>query len=276
MAIHIDSASLRPVGPSLTLRLTAGRTLGIFGPCGSGKSALARVLAGLDKPARGKISLPGGAAFGSLDDLPRRATPLSLVQRGAGPNGTARAAEALTATRMWERRKEPLIKLSDSDRSACELAAVLASPLPFLVLDGHLDRLDPWTLPAVLDLLGKRLLSGSTLAFATNRPEFARRVDTLVVLCRSEIVFAGSLTELERRFPAAELEVETIRQPGVQALVAPFEVELAATPSGLRMRAKEGQALAARLLAEGYGDVKAVVLRQPEPDELLQRLLAGR
>jgi hypothetical protein len=61
---------------------------------------------------------------------------------------------------------------------------------------------------------------------------------------------------------------------GVRALVAPFEVSVRDTDDGVVMQASEGQQLAAKLLLEGYGDVKLVVLRSPTLEEALLSLFS--
>jgi ATP-binding cassette, subfamily C, bacterial PrsD len=63
----VENASAAPPGEQkivvfdVTLKLEAGRGLGIIGPTASGKSSLARLLVGVWRPVRGRVSLDGAA-----------------------------------------------------------------------------------------------------------------------------------------------------------------------------------------------------------------------
>src|ERR1043166_6779464 len=52
----------RSVFYSVNLELSSGEALALVGPNGSGKSSLLRLIAGLLRPAAGRIELAGGAA----------------------------------------------------------------------------------------------------------------------------------------------------------------------------------------------------------------------
>ncbi|MEQ1934632.1 MAG: hypothetical protein ABL962_12280, partial [Fimbriimonadaceae bacterium] len=67
--------------------------------------------------------------------------------------------------------------------------------------------------------------------------------------------------------------VETQNQSGVRALIAPFEISISETENGVILKAAEGQQLAARLLSEGYGDIKMVILKEPTVESALDELL---
>lgn len=121
--------------------------------------------------------------------------------------------------------------------------------------------------------LHKRLIHGSALLVATNRPELAPHFDHLVVLNKSQIRFVGTLEEMMREHGECEIEVETQNQPGVRALVDSFEISIRKTDSGLVMRAAEGQQIAAKLLTEGYGDVKMVIVREPSIQDVVNEVV---
>ena len=63
----VENASAAPPGEQkivvfdVTLKLEAGNGLGIIGPTASGKSSLARMLVGVWRPVRGRVSLDGAA-----------------------------------------------------------------------------------------------------------------------------------------------------------------------------------------------------------------------
>jgi ABC-type multidrug transport system ATPase subunit len=182
------------------------------------------------------------------------------------------ATEALTATRLWDVRHLPVVELSPSQAAAAELLEALLSDAEIALIDGQLDALDPWTLPGVLELLRNQRSNGRTLIVSTHRADLVRELDAVIVLRDSQVRFAGTIEDLLRAGPPHTLEVATDNQAGVRALVAPFRVSIRPLENGVRLEAPEGQELAARLLLEGYGDVKFVVLRPPTIEEALRAI----
>jgi ABC-type multidrug transport system ATPase subunit len=274
MNIKIDSVSLEATGPTLTLSLEAGRTLGIFGPSSSGKSKFLRAIVGHDRPVRGKVKLAESAALAEIRVLSRRVSPLSIAKKVAGQGGATRVAEALSATHLWEERKSPISGFSNAQMAACEMMVALASPSRVLAFDGQFESLDIWTQARVLALMGKRLREGASILLVSNSISLAGRVDSLVVLNSQRIVFAGSIQALERKFPQSEISIETTHQTGVRALVQPLSIKVEKVQGGLKAQVAEGQDLAAKLLTEGYGDVKAVIWKRPSVEDLMKSLIA--
>jgi ABC-type multidrug transport system ATPase subunit len=198
----------------------------------------------------------------------------NLARKGVGiANSAAKATDILVATRLWDVRHSAVADLTPSQTAACELIEPLASGADLIVIDGQLDRLDPWTLRVVLDYLGTLRGHGAAFVIATNRPDLIGAFDAVVVLKDLAVRFAGTVDDLVRSGPPHTLNVATENRPGVQALVAPFEVSVRETQDGVRLEAAEGQSLAARLLLEGYGDVKFVVIRPPTVEEALLSLM---
>lgn len=268
--LGLEHLSLRPDGPTLTLSVGVGQTLAILGPAGSGKSRLLRVLTGRDRPAQGTVKLHGQAALVGEENLPRRAKVQSLAKKSSA--SVSDTTEVLSATRLWDVRNLSVGELSPSQLAACDLLEPLLGDSPLVGIDGHLDLLDPWALRSVLDFIRRQTMQGRSFAVTTNRPELVREFDALIVLRDEQVCFAGSVADLLRSGPPHEIEVATENQPGVRALVSPFEVRIQTTEEGLHLEATEGQEIAARLLLQGYGDVKYVVVRRPTIEEALRAL----
>jgi hypothetical protein len=112
-----------------------------------------------------------------------------------------------------------------------------------------------------------------SLIAATNRLELGSEFDALVVLSGGSIRFAGSPAELVRKTESHEFTVSAKDHSGVRALVSPFSVSVQQVGEDLCIRAAEGQELAARLLLEGYGNVRHVVYRTPTIAEALLNLI---
>lgn len=259
-------------GRTLTARLSAGQSLAVLGRAASGKSRLLRVLAGTERPAQGRIEIEGAPALAGLGASPRRATPLMIATRAAGSNGKEAAAGALGDLGLWDVRAKALAELSPGQAAACELLIPLLAPARLMVVDGQLDRLDPWTFPSVWERIQRRLAQGAALVAATHRTDYLASFSSMVVLKAQDVRFFGSLADLLRAAKMTEIIVETDDEAGVRALVEPFEVNIRQTKHGLAMRAAEGREIAAKLLLEGYGDVKLTLVREPTPDEALRKL----
>jgi ABC-type multidrug transport system ATPase subunit len=266
--LGLEHFAIRPDGPTLTLSIAAGQSLAIVGPAGAGKSRLIQTLAGRERPAQGSVELRGRTVVAGEASHSRRAKVQGLAREFG--RTVQEATEALTATRLWDVRHLAVGELSPSQTAAAELLEALLSDAEIALIDGQLDFLDPWTLPGVLDLLRQQRLSGRTVIVGTNRADLVRELDAVIVLRESQVRFAGTIEDLLRSGPPHTLEVATDNQAGVRALVAPFRVSIKPMPDGVRLEAPEGQELAARLLLEGYGDVKYIVLRPPTIEEALR------
>jgi len=268
--LGLEHLSLRPDGPTLTLSVGLGHSLSIAGPAASGKSRLLHILAGREKPAQGSVQLRGRAVLAGESGLPRRAKIQSIARKAA--ESVQQATEVLSATRLWDYRNTSVNELSPSQEAAADLLEPFLSTEELVAIDGQLDVLDPWTLRGVLDLMRHQMTAGRTFAVVTNRPDLVSEFEALIVLREEQVRFAGSVADLLRGGPPHEIEVATENQSAVRALVAPFEVRVFPTEGGLRLEAPEGQEIASRLLREGYGDVKYIVVRRPTIDEALRAL----
>ncbi|HZX56267.1 MAG TPA: ATP-binding cassette domain-containing protein, partial [Ilumatobacteraceae bacterium] len=90
-SLHARDVSLavgtRHLLVAVSLSLDPGHRVGLVGPNGVGKSTLLRVLAGLQRPDAGTVSLaPPTATVGYLDQVPERSEELVLayVERRTG------------------------------------------------------------------------------------------------------------------------------------------------------------------------------------------------
>jgi vitamin B12/bleomycin/antimicrobial peptide transport system ATP-binding/permease protein len=164
-ALVLDSVALTDgAGRSLllpvTLKLARGEAVHMAGPSNTGKSTLARILAGLVVPTSGAVS---GAGTASILLLPQKSyLPLGTLAEavaypatGAPPNAAALAAAldvvGLTALipRLAETARWDQV-LSASDRQRLAAArAVIAKP-DILVIDDGLSALDGSSQKAVI------------------------------------------------------------------------------------------------------------------------------
>jgi len=154
---------------SISLSVTAGEVVGIAGPSGSGKSTLLHLLAGLDTPTEGTITIRDtdiaalssreqtrfrrdniGMVFQRFHLLPaltaRENVALPLVQAGvARSQRRSRASELLDAVGLADRASHRPGALSGGEQQRVAIARALAADPAVVIADeptGELDRGD--------------------------------------------------------------------------------------------------------------------------------------
>jgi ABC-2 type transport system ATP-binding protein len=271
--LGLEHLGLVADGPTLTLSIGKGQAVSVAGPAAAGKTRLLGVLAGAERPAHGTVRRYGTVAGTADVPLSRRQRVQSLTKKGGAYGGSAsKAADLLVATQLHDARQSLVSDLTPGQVAACELIGPLSSGADLIFIDGQLDRLDPWALRSTLRYIDQLRAAGVAFVVTTSRPDLITAFDALIVLKSNHVRFAGTVDDLLRVGPPHALSVETENRPGVRALVSPFEVSVQDVPGGVRLEASEGQALAARLLLEGYGDVKFVVIRPPTVEDALLSL----
>ncbi|QIS11025.1 ABC transporter ATP-binding protein [Nocardia arthritidis] len=160
------AAGRRTVLSGVSFTIRPGETIGIVGPNGTGKSTLLHVLAGVRKPALGRVLVNGQV----LHDLSgrQRARTVALVAQdeqpptdllagevvalgrtpylppwGAGSRRErAMVAEALAAVDLAGFADRPVHRLSGGERQRVLLARALIQETPVLLLDEPTNHLD--------------------------------------------------------------------------------------------------------------------------------------
>lgn len=268
----LSQFSLSATGRLLDLEVCAGDSWAVMGPSGSLAEAFLAVLEGDEDPKRGRCVLAGQTV--SAHSVGRR-TPQAVAQDYAAGDAS-RAVQALTALGLWDQRQTPIPKLEGWMSTAAELIPVLAGHEEIMLVDGQLDECDPWTLKPLLDTLLAETGQGRALVAQTSRPDIAEKLNSLLVLKEGEPIYAGRTTELLTSEGVIEVIIESDDETAVRNLIGPFEVHLKQIPGGWMISTPQGQEVAARLLREGYGSVRSVILRQPSLADLLRSLVGRR
>ena len=271
--LFFDHVSLTKKGPTLALDVPPGSTLAIMGPPGAGKTTLLDAIIGSGGVPRGDISRPEPAiSIGSIE-WSRRESPMSAARDILGKNAAQKATDVLSALGLWDVRQKPFQALGPTHQAAAMFVPAILREPNLLCSDHDLDHLDWQTLQNLWQVLIGLRQKGLILAYTTHRPDLGEWADFILILKGEQVVFSGTPDSLRRTAADTILEIATDNRPGVRAIADPFEVAIEDTADGLRMKAKEGQALAAKLLLEGYGDVKFIVQRPPTFAEAYMHLL---
>ncbi|QMV41840.1 ATP-binding cassette domain-containing protein [Cohnella cholangitidis] len=136
------------------LDIPAGQFVAIVGRSGCGKSTLLRLIAGLDRPTEGTLSVDGAEIQGIREDtrmlfqdarlLPWKRA-VSNVQVGIKSRDKEQALEALAQVGLADRANEWPGVLSGGQRQRVALARALAGSPRLLLLDEPLGALDALT-----------------------------------------------------------------------------------------------------------------------------------
>lgn len=273
VAVELIGLSLRADGRGVSATLQSGRVIALCGRAGSGKSHLLHALVGNAQPALGRIRLIGSAFFSNCASLPRKSSAQAIAKKSGGKESPDRMSEVLTLLGLWDEKQTPIDELSTSQKKAVELIPSLLSDADAILLDCSLDRLDPIVRDATFGYIKQRARTGQTWLLATHIADLVQKSDDMIVLRAGNIPFCGSVESFQTEREPVTIDVQTSNAPSVKALVEPFAIDLEERANGLRFRARKGQSLAARLLVQGYGDVRIVTVRQPRFEDLLKDVL---
>ena len=230
----------QPVLEDISFEIPAGKTLGIVGPTGSGKSTLISLLARLYDPPRGTVFLDGreihdislGRLRGTVALVPQEAFLFSASIRDNVLFGRPDAPEeellqAVADARLAKDLEqfpngidtivgERGVTLSGGQKQRATLARAIATDAPVLVLDDALSAVDSETETAILDSL-RRVRRNRTAIIVAHRVSALRDADHILVLRGGRIAEEGSHQEL------LDLDGEYARLARAQALEEEIE-----------------------------------------------------
>ena len=217
--IHLEDVHLQlqsRAGPvdilrGVNLDVAAGDAVAVLGPSGSGKSTLLMIIAGLERPSKGVVSV-GGNDIRALDEdglalfrrghvgivfqsfhlvsamtaLENVAVPLEL---GGHSDPFVRARDVLSQVGLDHRMEHYPAELSGGEQQRVAIARAFA-PRPGLILaDEPTGNLDQATGAAVIDTLfsiGEQ--AGATLLLITHDQELAARCSRIEEMADGRIV----------------------------------------------------------------------------------------
>jgi putative ABC transport system ATP-binding protein len=203
--IHLDNVSKRYDSDGkfaiqdVSLDVTAGEAVAVMGPSGSGKSTLLNLIAGLDRPTTGSVTVDGqhidalsetGLAryrrrrigmifqfFNLLDDLTVADNVLLPAQLAGVSRVSARhrVDELLDRLKISQHRQAYPARLSGGERQRVAIARALVNSPQVLLADEPTGALDSSTGEEIGGLLRELNQAGQTMIMVTHNPELAAR-----------------------------------------------------------------------------------------------------
>jgi ABC-2 type transport system ATP-binding protein len=195
----------------LSFTVGPGVAFGIAGANGSGKTALLRLIASLDRPTSGRISVHGFDTvdraravrdrIGYVPEEPMLYDGLSAEQylqfvgraRGLGKQVRQVAVDTLLqVVGLEERRWRDVSAFSPGERRRLALASALVHEPDVLLLDDPLRGLDGFARLEQIEVLRELHRLGSTMLMAATRPEDLLEVcESMAVLRDGTLVWSG-------------------------------------------------------------------------------------
>lgn len=232
----------RPVLRIPSLEVRSNRVTAILGPNGAGKTTLLRLMAGLDRPRRGEVTVGGSrpdlrqrnVAFVFQEPVFLRRSlrenlELGLRLRGSTPQAAREQAVAalrlLGIATLAERRAD---QISGGEGRRASLARAMCLRAPIMLLDEPLAGLDGKTYTQLLDDLPTLLAefrATTTVLVTHSRDEAFRMADDVVILVDGQVLATGTKHELaldpRRKEVADVLGYSVLEAGGRLVAVAP-------------------------------------------------------
>jgi putative ABC transport system ATP-binding protein len=195
----------------VSIDFAKGRFTAIMGPSGSGKSTLMNILAGLDRPTAGSVTLDGdeitGLDDGKLTQLRRDklgfvfqffnllpvltaeeniVLPLSIAGRDPDREWVDQLIQTIG---LDDRRTHRPAQLSGGQQQRVAIARALASKPAVIFADEPTGNLDSKASDGILELLRRAVDDfGQTVVMVTHDAHAASYADQLVVLVDGQVV----------------------------------------------------------------------------------------
>ena len=220
-----------PALRDISIEVREGEVLGLLGHTGSGKSTLVQLLAGLEKPTRGRVTCKAAGRVGVVFQYPERQLFARTVRedvafgpRNLGIMGAELAARVDKAIRGVGLDPEAMgdvspFALSGGQQRRIAFAGVLAMEPDVLVFDEPVAGLDPRSRREFLRLLRKLHAQGRTIVMTShNMDDAAELCDRVVVLDHGERLLEGTPAEVFSH--ADELRRAGLGLPGAQEMAS--------------------------------------------------------
>lgn len=222
LAIQVDNlhryfGSLKAVN-GISFEIPRGQVVGFVGANGAGKTTTMRILATLEYPSSGRVSVLGHNvvlhpaevrrsigwvpdSFGTYDNM----TVLEYLDFYAraldfkGPERVERIAEVMEFTDLGELRDRMINKLSKGQSQRLCLGRALLHDPPVLLMDEPAAGLDPKARVELKQLIRILAEEGKTILISSHiLSELGEMCDTLLFVDRGKLVHHGTAAALQQ------------------------------------------------------------------------------
>lgn len=213
----------------INIELSDFHSLAIIGPSGSGKSTLLRIIAGLQKPDLGEITINDekmnfnerylkeyrktiGVVFQSYNLFPHLTAlenivlPLIVIHKVPKDRATKIALELFNRFQLSEHADKKPIQLSGGQQQRVAVARALSIQSRFLLFDEPTSALDPELTNEVLNMIKELETQQKDLILVTHEMGFARQsCDYVIFISDGQILEHGSSEEIFTNPKTSEL-----------------------------------------------------------------------
>jgi putative ABC transport system ATP-binding protein len=202
-----------PALSGVDLSIEAGELVAITGPSGSGKSTIVNLIAGIDRPTAGVVTVSGsrldqmteeqlavwrgrtiGIVFQFFQLLPTLTAtenamlPLDLTRHGDRRSRRAVAGRNLAAVGLADRGDRLPLELSGGEQQRVAIARAMACQPPILLGDEPTGNLDTGMAGEMFKLLAGLNARGTTVVYVTHDPALSALASRVVSVRDGQIV----------------------------------------------------------------------------------------
>ena len=206
---RLDNPALR----GIDLVIAAGELVAIVGPSGSGKTTILNLVAGIDRPTAGTVTVDGrridtmseeelaiwrgehvGLVFQFFQLLPTLSAhenavlPLDFARRGSKRERFERARRNLGLVGLGDKLDHLPAELSGGEQQRVAIARALAADPQLIVGDEPTGNLDTVTAAEMFELFERLNAEGKTVVYVTHDLELAGRAHRIVSIRDGRIV----------------------------------------------------------------------------------------
>jgi putative ABC transport system ATP-binding protein len=198
---------------NVSLQIARAQLVAITGKSGSGKSTLLNLIAGIDKPTNGSISVNGvyveklsesslaswrgrnvGVVFQFFQLLPTLTIlenvmlPMDFCDMYEPKERRRRALSLLEQVDIVEQADKLPSALSGGQQQRAAIARALANDPPLIIADEPTGNLDSQTATSIFELFTQLARSGKTVVVVTHEREFSRYFENVIALSDGIVV----------------------------------------------------------------------------------------